>query len=297
MTTVNVGKHLIAYSVVCDEDIKNAVIPQNLADVLRREYELQGVPVENAPANIRNPLVIGVRLNGHVTGVYEVVTQIWFNNRSGIDLDILLRCFINAWNRTVGSRGRDYIFPGSYRAIFDASNGVTNPDYSLPLDVIRSGSQYTCASAISGGGIAGGIVGLFTGIVPVAKIYQVTYQIEHFGEGAIPVWGVGNWYDRLTMSDVLITNQERLLNTTINPLTVSSVARETATEAGHVVVDAARGVADGVRTMVPDNWPNILPISNNEFQMIKNVAVVGGLVFGGVLLFNSINRATKAGGT
>lgn len=287
---VNPGRHSFVFCTVCDEDIYRAFAPEDLANTLRRELELRGISMMQGPPNCPNPLSLAVQLHPHATNVYEIVVQTWFQVTQQINLDEIFKSFINAWNMTIGSRNIDFLFPGSYRAVTEYRSGNMNPDYSLPISVIRSGSSYVCASVYASGGIAGSIVGAITGLLPANPIYQVTYERETISGNSIPVWGVGNWFDRTTMSNVLSSNLPRLVGNEINPLNVSTVSRDAARVATDAVTGAASGVADGVKSFVGENLPNILPISNNEFQTLKTVAVTGAFIFGGFLLLSAINK-------
>jgi len=94
---------------------------------------------------------------------------------------MLLKCWIDAWNSTVGNFDRRYLFPGTIPSgpTYSAGSaaGVTAPrelevisDYTVAYSVLESGTQVAAADANAGGGVRGTFAAIASSIVPVQKI-------------------------------------------------------------------------------------------------------------------------------
>lgn len=293
MTMLLPGKYAFVFNMSVDGDVYRAVNPPDLSGALNQKLSYFPLIVGSGPVGCNNSLVIGFENKLHIAGVYQITTLVWFDLHESIDIRMIEKCFIDAWNQTVGHRSSTFLFPGT-----EDIQLVENLNYNSAYEVFESGSQFSAASAREAGGITGFFSGVVSIFAPIQKIYQCQFEYTKF-TSPIPVWGVTNLVDRSTMSNILISNDPRLIGKEINELTVARLIRETVTEVAHQVDGladpASRAVQEQLNNLtrfVSENNP--IPFSMNEIQTFKSVAIGGLIIFGGFLLIKGVNKGTGA---
>jgi len=95
------------------------------------------------------------------------------------------------------------------------------------------------------------------------------------------------------MSNVLVSNDPKLVGTAINELTVASLVVDPAAIAGQAASDIAnnpvvRENLDSLQRFVNDH--SLLPFSENEISTLKAVAAGGIVVIGGLAIISAVNK-------
>lgn len=296
----------VAYIVVVDEETHNKLVPETLAGAMSMSCAYIGATLSSrVPANVNNPLVFTFRSYLNVVKTYQINLQVWVED-SGFNLDRLTSAFVAAWNATFANApvinfatndrsNIEFIFPGSEPAWVKKIQGRT-PDYSDydgAIAVINDGGQFAMQEAQNDIPFVGSVVDI---VVPTNHFRQATVAFQRYGvNDTIPILGVSR-VDDITISSVIQSNLPSLRGKDVNPITFALLAnnivsnvREAGSAAYEALAPTAREIADSVSQLHPEN---LLPITPNEWNIMKNVLVYGGIILGGVLIINGINRGT-----
>ena len=239
------GKWTFCYAVVSNTDVWRSINPASLSGAMNLELSRIGLTVTGGLNGASNSLVVSFKQLAHLIDTYETVLQVWFHASSSFDENAVHRAFVVAWNQTVR---RDYPFPNS------------SPPYGdINLAVSRT--------------INGGRTWFSSGYS------QVDCDIQQYTDRA-PIFGATG-IDRLTISNILTSNQPNLVGRDLNPVTIAELSRSAVSAtsgAVRAVGSTAREVAGNLAEYGAQELQRsgLLPFSTNELQAIGSaVAVIG----------------------
>lgn len=274
----NPGKIVAVYSVVCDGEVWRQINNASLSGNFNLELARLGFIVTGGPSGVSNSIVYSFQQYGHLSidNVYEIVTHVWGESNHSINNDDVSRAFIRAWNATLfdGSAYRATPFPGTPSRVEPFSLTVTMTDVSAE----------------------GGLAYINDGRIFLYPDYsEIRGDVQNFA-GLPPMNLSNSWFDRVTTSRILTSNQPNFIGRNPTSANISETIRSIASgareelapivnEAGQAIADSAENAANQVIQRLPTS-----PFSSNETQLFTNMLIVFGILGAGSYAIGKVSE-------